>query len=207
MNTILVVESSPMGERSVSRRLTAELMAELLKAHPGGEVRVRDLARHPLPHLSAEALAAFAVPPAQRDARQAEAARASEEAVDELLAADILVIGAPMWNFGPPSGLKAWVDHVSRAGRTFSYTAAGPRGLVKARRAFVVATSGGVYSGGPARENDFVTPYLRAVAGFLGVGEVTVVRAEGLAIPELKDVAYETARRAIPGLVGALAAA
>src|SRR4051812_48809473 len=112
MKKILVVESSPMGERSVSRRLTKDIVDELLRQHPGSEVTVRDLAKNPLPHATPESLSAPAAPVA-----------------DELLAAEIVVIGAPMWNFSLPSGLKAWIDHAARAGRTFSYTASGPQGL------------------------------------------------------------------------------
>jgi len=207
MKNILVVESSPMGERSVSRKLTKELVAALVERYPESQVSVRDLAERPLPHLDPESFAAFAAAPDKRDLAQTAAAAASERAVDELLAADIVVIGAPMWNFGPPSGLKAWVDHVARAGRTFSYTAEGPRGLAGGRKVYVVAASGGVYSSGPALGMDFLTPWLKAVLGFMGMTDVSFIRAEGLAIPPLKDAAYEKARREIPELVGALVAA
>lgn len=187
MKNILVVESSPMGEKSVSRRLTKELVAALSERHPGSKVSVRDLVEEPLPHFNG--------------------ANASDRAVDELLAADIVVIGAPMWNFGPPSGLKAWVDHVARAGRTFSYTAEGPRGLAGGRQVYVVAASGGVYSSGPAQGMDFLTPWLNAVLGFLGMTEVSFIRAEGLAIPGLKETAVEKASRDIAELLGAPVAA
>mgnify|MGYP001586557060 FL=1 len=185
MKNILVVESSPMGEKSVSRKLTKELVAAPLERHPGSRMSVRDLVEEPLPHFNG--------------------ANASDRAVDELLAADIVVIGAPMWNFGPPSGLKAWGAHVARAGRTFSYTAEGPRGLAAGRQVYVVAASGGVYSSGPARAMDFLTPWLKAVLGFLGMTDVSFIRAEGLAVPPLKDAAYENARREILELVGPLA--
>lgn len=207
MKNILVVESSPMGEKSVSRKLTQELVAALVERHPGSRVVVRDLADSPLPHLSAETLAAFGTAAEKRDDAQTAAARASERAVDELLAADIVVIGAPMWNFGPPSGLKAWVDHVARAGRTFSYTAEGPRGLASGRQAYVVAATGGVYSSGPAQGMDFLTPWLKAVLGFFGMTDVSFIRAEGLAIPQLKDAAVQKASRDIVELIAASVAA
>src|SRR5947209_315192 len=120
MKNILVVESSPMGAQSVSRRLTKEVLDGLRKRHPGGTVIVRDLAERPLPHLGAAQIAAYYTPAEKRGDDLKAAVRLSDEAVDELLAADIIVIGAPMWNFGLPSALKAWIDHVVRAGKTFA---------------------------------------------------------------------------------------
>lgn len=201
MKKILVVESSPMGEKSVSRKLTREIVIGLLREHPGSVVRTRDLSEEPLPHLSLAELAAFGAPPGG-DA----AARASDEAVAELLDADIVVIGAPMWNFGVPSALKAWIDHVVRAGRTFAYTASGPRGLAGGKKVYVAASSGGVYSEGPGKANEFVESYLRAVFGLIGIDELTVVRAEGLAIPGLKETALERARRQLSKLLPAASA-
>ncbi|MBI3547561.1 MAG: NAD(P)H-dependent oxidoreductase [Elusimicrobia bacterium] len=201
MKKILVVESSPLAEASVSRRLTKDVVAALLVEHPGSEVATRDLAARPLPHLSAEALSAFAAAPEARSPAQREAARASEEAAAELLAADVVVIGAPMWNFGVPSALKAWIDHVVRAGKTFSYSAQGPKGLAAGRRAIVASASGGIYSEGPGEAMDFHAAYLRAVLAFIGISDVSVVRAEGLAIPGVQETAYEKAR----GMVAAAA--
>lgn len=201
MKKILVVESSPMGEQSVSRRLTKDILDELLKKHPDSEVTLRDLAKDPLPHVTLESLSASATPAEKRGARQVEAARASDQVVDELLAADIVVIGVPMWNFSLPSGFKAWIDHVARAGRTFAYTAGGVKGLAGGRKVFVATASGGVYSEGPGQAMDFVAPYLRAFLGFLGIEDVSFVRAEGISIPHLKGGAYEKARRTIAGVV------
>jgi FMN-dependent NADH-azoreductase len=201
MKKILVVESSPMGERSVSRRLTKDIVDGLLKKHPGSTVVVRDLAAHPLPHLSAEHLGAFFTPAEKRDAAQRAAVRASDEAIDELLAADFVVIAAPMWNFGVPSVLKAWIDHIARAGRTFTYSAAGPKGLATGKKAYVAAASGGIYTHGPSQAYDFSGPYLRAVLGFIGITDVSFVHAEGLAIPEKKETAYENARQKVEELM------
>jgi FMN-dependent NADH-azoreductase len=106
----------------------------------------------------------------------------SDVAVDELLASDIIVIGAPMWNFNIPSSLKAWIDHVARAGRTFTYGANGPEGLAKGKKAIVVVTSGGKYSDGPAKAMDFHATYLKSVLGFIGITDVSFVRAEGVSM-------------------------
>lgn len=182
MKRILVVESSPSGESSASRRVARELLAELVKKEPGSTVVFRDLAEKPLPHLTAQTVAG---------------SQASDEVIDELLAADVLIIGAPMWNFGPPSVLKAWMDHAARAGRTFKYSAEGIQGLAAGRKAYVVVSSGGVYSQGAAQAADFLTPYLRSFLNFLGITDVSVVRVEGLAIPDLKAGAFEKARAQI----------
>jgi len=203
MKNILVVESSPMGERSVSRRLTKEVLDGLRRLHPGSAVIVRDLAARPLPHLGAEQIAAYYTPDEKRDESLRAAVRLSDEAVDELLAADLVVIGAPMWNFGLPSALKAWIDHVVRSGRTFTLGADGAKGLAAGKKAYVVTASGGVFSSGPYKDYDFQAPYLRAVLGFIGVTDVTFLRAEGLNDPRTKDTAYAKARGEVDALFAA----
>jgi FMN-dependent NADH-azoreductase len=200
MKNILVVESSPMGPQSVSRRLTMEVLDGLRKRHPDSKVIVRDLSARPLPHLGAEQIAAIFTPAEKRGEALREAVRLSEEAVDELLAADVVVIGAPMWNFGVPSGLKAWIDHIVRAGRTFAFGPDGAQGLVAGKKVYVVTASGGVFSEGPYKAYDFQAPYLRAVLGFLGLTDVTFVRAEGLSDPRTKDAAYEKAQKEVEAL-------
>lgn len=202
MKKLLVIQSSPRKSDSVSRKLTAELV-ERLKERENYEVRERDLSASPLPHLGAEQLAAFFTPAQQRNAELNEAAKLSDEAVDELLAADVVVLSAPMWNFSVPSVLKAWIDHVSRAGRTFSYGAEGPTGLAGGRTVYVLSASGSVFSDGPLRQMDFLEPYLRAVLGFLGITDVRFVRAEGLGIPGVKEGALEKARQRIGELTAA----
>jgi FMN-dependent NADH-azoreductase len=183
--TILHIDSSPLGDLSVSRKLTAKTMAELKKRYPDSTVIVRDLGTTPLPHLDSATLAAFMTPPDQRNAALAQAIKPSDQAVDELLAADILVIGAPMWNFGIPSMLKAWIDHIVRAGRTFRYTATGAEGLIPAgKKAIVVSARGSVYSEGPMRDFDYQESYLKTVLGFIGIRDVFFVRAEGVALGE-----------------------
>lgn len=180
--TILHVDSSPAGERSVSRKVTARALAELKKQHPGAAVIERDLATQPLPHLDSLSIGAFFTPPANRNEALSEAVRLSDLLVDEVLAADAIVIGAPMHNFGIPSSLKAWIDHVVRAGRTFKYTENGPVGLVPANKKVIVALArGGVYSDERMKAFDYQETYLRTVLGFIGLTNISFVRAEGVA--------------------------
>ena len=186
--TILNIESSPLADRSVSRKLTAQVIADLKAKHPDSKVIERDLAANPLPHLNGLTIAAFYTPPEQRNPVLSEAVKVSDAAVDEVLAADIIVIGAPMHNFGIPSSLKAWIDHVVRTGRTVRYGEWGPEGLVPSnKKVIVVSARGGVYSDGPMKSLDFQETYLRAVLGFIGLTDIEFVRAEGMARTGIGD--------------------
>jgi len=186
--TILKVESSPLADRSVSRKLTAKVLAELKAKHPDSKVIERDLAESPLPHLNGLTIAAFYMPPEQRNDLLSEAVKLSDEAVDEVLAADVIIIGAPMHNFGIPSSLKAWIDHVVRTGRTVRYGAWGPEGLVPSnKKVIVVSARGGVYSDGPMKSLDFQETYLRTVLGFIGLTDIAFVRAEGTARTDIGE--------------------
>ncbi len=196
---VLIIQSSPRGEESVTRKLTQELL-ERLGAREGLHVTERDLTSNPLPHLRPAQLAAFFTPAEQRSDALREAVRLSDETVDELLAADAVVISVPMWNFSVPSVLKAWIDHVVRAGRTFSYGPDGPKGLVADKPVYVISASGGVFSSGPLRNMDFLEPYLKAVLGFIGIHDVTCTRAEWLSDPRVKDVAYARAQEKIAAI-------
>jgi len=183
--TILHIDSSPLGDRSVSRKLTAKTVAELQAKHPGSTVIMRDFGANPLPHLSGTTLAAFYTPADKRDAALNEAVKLSDQAVDEVIAADIIVIGTPMWNFGIPSSLKAWIDHIARAGRTFKYGATGPESLLApGKKVIIVSSRGGVYSNGPMKAMDYQETYLKAVFGFLGLHDVSFIRSEGAAMGE-----------------------
>ena len=174
-----------MGERSFSRKLGAKVLSELQVKFPGSILKTRDLAAQPLPHLSARTLGAFFTPPEQRTPELVAAAAESDAAIAELKAADIVVIGAPMWNFGIPSSLKAWIDHVARAGHTFKYGANGPEGMLDpAKKVIIVSSRGGVYSAGPMAAMDFQEDYLRSVLGFLGLRDISFVRTEGVALGE-----------------------
>ncbi len=194
MSTVLVVNSSASGDASVSRALVDGAVAELKAQDPTVRVVTRDLGTSPVPHLTAETVTGVRGAEATTEA-EAAARALSDTLIGELEAADVIVIGAPMYNFGIPSTLKAWFDHVLRAGRTFSYSAAGPKGLLEGKRAIVVATRGGLYSEGPAQVMDGQEPHLRTMLGFIGIKDVVFVRAERLGMgPEARDAAIGAAR-------------
>ena len=193
---ILHVTSSPRGNASYSNRVAANVLDELRARDPGASVTVRDLARHPLPHIGDDFVAATRSPSGpQTDAQRTLLAR-SDELVDELFAADVIVIAAPMINFTIPSNLKAWIDYVARAGRTFRYSEKGPEGLVKGKQVILVAARGGVYADA-GKALDFQLPYLKSVLGFLGITDIEVLEVEGTAYgPDAaeKAVAAATAK-------------
>jgi FMN-dependent NADH-azoreductase len=193
---ILYVTSSSRGAESYSNRVAQNVLDELLARHPGAAVTVRDLAREPLPHIGDDFVAATRSPNGpQTDAQRALLAQ-SDALVDELLAADLIVIAAPMINFTIPTNLKAWIDFVARAGRTFRYSEKGPEGLVTGKQVIVVAARGGIYSGA-GNALDFQVPYLKGALGFLGLTDVEVLEVEGTAYgPEAaeKAVVAATAR-------------
>ena len=181
MSTVLVLNTSITGAFSASRPLVEETVAKLQATDPNLRVVTRDLALTPVPHLTPATVGAIGKDePATDDAIAARAL--SDELIAELKAADTIIIGAPMYNFGIPSTLKAWFDHVLRAGITFRYTETGPVGLLKGKRAIVVETRGGQYSEGPGQAMDAQEPHLRTLLGFMGITDVTFVRAEKLAL-------------------------
>lgn len=187
---VLHIDSSILGDHSVSRRLSAKVVEHLRHSSPGTEVTYRDLADEPLAHVSPAYLTPNA--PAEVQAQQAE----GQTVLDEFLAADAVVIGAPMYNFTIPSQLKSWIDRLVVAGKTFRYTDSGPVGLVEpSKKVIIVSTRGGLYGHGtPGAVNDFQEPYLRAVLAFIGVTNVEFVRAEGVAYgPEVKQAALDAA--------------
>jgi FMN-dependent NADH-azoreductase len=186
---ILQIISSAQGAQSFSTRLSQGIIDKLLAAHPGSTVVVRDVATHPFPHLEEAHLQAYFTPAEGRSDGQQEAVRHSDEAIAEVMAADVLVIGVPFYNFSITSSLKAWLDHLTRAGITFRYTATGPEGLIKGKKVYLAVASGGIYSEGPMQAADFATPYLRFMLGFLGMTDVTVARAEGVKIPDVQATA------------------
>lgn len=190
---ILNIISSPRGAASFSIKLGHGIVDKLQAANPGSTVQVHDLATKPFPHLEEAKLQSLFTPAESRTPEQQEAARHSDDAIREIQEADAIVIGAPLYNFGIPSTLKAWIDHIARAGITFRYTEAGPEGLVKGKKVYLAVSSGGVYSEGPYAAYDFVVPYLKAVLGFLGMTDVTVVRVEGTATPGAGETALAKA--------------
>lgn len=184
MSSVLVLTSSASGAGSISTRLVNEAVGQLRASNPGLHVISRDLDANPIPHLTADANVAVRGEPiteAQRRARQL-----SDDLIAELKAADTIVIGAPMYNFGIPSTLKAWFDHVLRPGVTFSYGADGPQGLLPGKKAIVIESRGGLYSEGPAQGMDSQEPHLRTMLGFAGISDVSFVRAEKLAMGDVE---------------------
>ena len=198
---LLHLDSSILGGNSASRKLSAAIVDQLTKAAPGLDIISRDLALQPLSHLSGEHLAAAQGAVPESPALQKDIA-ASQAALDEFLAADIVVIGAPMYNFGIPSQLKAWIDRIAVAGKTFRYTANGPEGLAGNKRVIVAVSRGGLYSAGmPAAAFEHVESYLRGVFGFLGVTDLEIVVAEGLQTgPDQREKAMSGALQAVTEL-------
>jgi FMN-dependent NADH-azoreductase len=200
MTNILILDSAATGESSVSRKLTDGLAETIRRRHPGARIVRRDIGAEPVPHLDGETTSAIRGGEAETDAARA-AVALSDALIAELKAADLIVIGAPMYNFGMASTLKAWFDHVLRAGITFSYSEAGPEGLVKGKRAIVVETRGGLYSEGPAAAMDSQEPHLRTLLGFIGIDDVAFVRAEKLGFgPEAAEAAIAGAVVQLDGL-------
>ncbi|WIG55266.1 MAG: FMN-dependent NADH-azoreductase [Rhodanobacteraceae bacterium] len=189
---LLHIDSSVLGENSASRSLTAAIVARLRAEHhadqPGIEVIRRDLAAQSLPHFTP--VLAEGHPCVARNG----------EILDEFLAADIVVIGAPMYNFTIPTQLKAWIDRVLTAGKTFRYTENGPEGLAGDKRVIIASSRGGIYSQGPAASVDFQETYLKHVFGFIGIHDVEFVRAEGLNLGvEQRETALRQAHAQIEG--------
>ncbi|MCX8281961.1 FMN-dependent NADH-azoreductase [Phyllobacterium sp. 0TCS1.6C] len=197
MSSILLVTSSPRGDASHSTRIARDFARRLQAGLPNSELVTRDLASDPLPHIDADFASGIYTPAeARTPAQQAVVAR-SDALVDELFAADTIVISTGFINFGISSNLKTWIDHIARAGRTFSYGADGAKGLVTGKKVYVVLASGGVYSDGPAVAFDQATPYLRTVLGFLGMTDIEFVRIEGVAMgpeAEARAIAEAVAR-------------
>ena len=181
MTHVLLITSSLNGADGQSSRLAARYLDALRRTEPGLTVTHRDLAADPPPHLDGATFRAFATPADERDDEQRARVAWSDRAIAELQAADLVVVAAPMYNFGVPSVLKSWMDHVARAGITFRYTENGPEGLLTGRRAVVISTRGGRYAGTPA---DSHTPFLKTFLGFIGLGPVDFIHAEGLAMGE-----------------------
>jgi len=199
MSKILFVHSSARGSASASRQLAEHFKAAAISA--GAAVSEIDLAAHKPQPLDEATLGAFFTPVEQQSAEQAQLVKASEQYIEGLLAADTLVISAGMYNFSLPSTLKAYLDQTLRAGRTFRYTENGPEGLVKGKKAVLILTMGGVYSQAPMSSMDFLTPYLKSVLGFIGITDVEVVLAEGLAVgPENAAAAIENAKQQLDDL-------
>lgn len=206
---LLHIDSSPLGEASISRRLTSAIVQAWREADRTLAVTYRDLAASPPDHLGGELMQVVKFRDLENlnDRQKAELAL-TDTLVDEFLAADIVVIGAPMYNFTVPTQLKAWIDRIAQAGRTFRYTAAGAEGLAGGRKVIIASSRGGRYAGTPAEAAmDHQEAFLRAVLGFVGVTDLEVVRAEGVAMgAEALDAALAAARERIARLALPVAA-
>ena len=179
MANILRIDSSARTEGSVSREMTDHFIESWLKNHPSDAVTVRDLVKTPPPHITEMTIGAFYTPEDQHIPEMTTAIALSDELIDELEAADILVISAPMYNFSIPSSLKAYIDQIVRIGRTFAMGDNGPQGLVGDKKVFILTASGSVYSEGPLASYNQLAPYMSTVLGFLGMTDVTYISTEG----------------------------
>ena len=179
MNRLLQLKSSIFSNGGQSSRLADEFVAAWRTAHPAARIIARDFARDPVPHLTAERFQSFLAKPEERNAEQQAVVAYSDTLIDELRRADVIVLGLPMYNFGVPSQLKAYFDHIARAGVTFRYTEKGPEGLLTGKKVYVFAARGGLYAGTPL---DTQTAYVKDFLRLLGITDVDFVYAEGLNI-------------------------
>lgn len=191
MKTLLQINTSLYSSDGQSSALAARFVEKWQQANPAGRVIVRDLAANPVPHLTAERFDAFRTPAEDRTAVQAALVAESDELIDELRAADIVAIGLPMYNFGIPSTLKAWIDHVARAGVTFRYTETGSIGLLADRKVLLFAARGGKYKDTP---RDTQTAFISNFLNFIGIRDIEFVYAEGLSMgDDVRQQAMATA--------------
>lgn len=193
---ILHIDSSALGDNSASRRLTASIVATLREGSPSATVAYRDLAAAPPAHLTGAVLQAMnAAETNGLNATQQQERTLTDALLEEFLAADVIVVGAPMYNFSIPTQLKAWIDRIARAGKTFKYTENGPVGLAGGKQVLIASSRGGAYSTNEAmRALDHQEAYLRTVFGFFGITDVNIVRAEGLNMGEaVRSAAFDQA--------------
>ncbi|MBW8732761.1 MAG: NAD(P)H-dependent oxidoreductase [Asticcacaulis sp.] len=203
MSKVLIIKSSAAGAGSVSNRLIDQFRNSYAAGHLDATFTENDLGRHPLPPLSALNLAGFAGTAAESPDEVA-LSETSERLVSEIEAAGLVVIGAPMYNFGVTALLKTWFDYVLRAGRTFRYTETGPVGLLTGKKAIVIESRGGLYSEGPAAVMDSQEPHIRTMLGFVGITDVTFIRAEKLSMgPDARDAAIAAASNDLGKLAAA----
>lgn len=198
MKRILHLKSSLLGKDSYSIKLGNAIVVKIQEKYPQYELEELNLVEIEIPHLTPAVLRTFFIPTDQLVEEEKKSISLSNKLVKQLMAADIIVIGAPLINFTIHSSLKAWIDHITRAGITFGYGEDGrPIGMVTGKKVYVAMASGGVYSEGQGKANDFVAPYLQAFLGFLGMTDLIVFRAEGLKVPGIKETAMVKAIESI----------
>ncbi|MBC9933213.1 FMN-dependent NADH-azoreductase [Chitinophaga qingshengii] len=189
MGNILHIISSARGEASNSIMLGNRIVEKLQQRHPGKELVTIDVTRQPYEQLHGELVTAYRTPqPSLTDAQQ-RLLQVSDEAVAQLMAADIIVIGVPLYNFQMPAALKAWIDHIVRPSKTVAYKDGMPAGLLSGQKAYLAIASNGIYSEGPMSPYDFAEPYLRYILGFLGITDVSTYRIEGAGMTATRDTA------------------
>lgn len=194
MKHILHIMSSIQGKESYSIKLGQTIIEKIQEKYPDNILEELNLANMELPHLNQEFLGKLFTPSTLLKEEDKESIRFSDDFVKQLMTADIIVIGAPLYNFTIPSALKSWIDYITRPGITFGYGEDGrPNGLVTGKKVYIAMSSGGIFSEGPGKANDFVVPYLQAFLGFLGMTNLTAFRAEGLKVPEVKETAMKKA--------------
>lgn len=193
MKKILSIISSVNGSKSVTNQLASEIVSRLVAVDPLSEVKVFDLNEMKFPHINDLFWSSLFSNPDSHTEEQIAALRVSDQAIQDVMDADILVIGAPMYNFGIPSTLKAWIDHISRAGITFKFNADGSAtGLVHGKKVYLAISSGGIYSAAPQKDFDFTEGYIRAILGFIGITDIETFRVEGVAIPDMAATAISS---------------
>jgi FMN-dependent NADH-azoreductase len=199
MKKLLQINASLFSGNGQSTRMSDQFVAAWREAHPDGQVTLRDLGTNPVPHLTAQRFGALIAKPEERNAEQQVVVDFSDALIDEIRSADVIALGLPMYNFGVPSALKAYFDHIARAGITFRYTEKGPVGLLTGKKVYIFAARGGVYTGTPL---DTQTGYVRDFLRFIGIDDVEFVYAEGLNMGEAsKQAALTDAQAAILQLI------
>ena len=189
MTRLLVIETSPRGDHSISRNLTRRFVTSWQEAHPDGEVVIRDLMETDLPFVNAPWLQAYFTPAEQHSPEMKDILRLSDELVAELIAADHVVIATPVYNYNVPAALKAWIDHIVRTGLTLGFDG---KGLLQGKTATVLMASGGVYTeGSPIRDRDIATQYLRLILNVIGITDIDVIAAGGAKVVDLGEVTRE----------------
>lgn len=197
MKKILHINSSTRGVESVTRQLGIAIIEKIRMTDPKIVVQELDLSNNPFPHLGQDKINSFFTPEEFRTPEQIIAIKQSDDAIEQLKEADILVISAPMYNFSITSSLKAYFDHIARAKVTFEYSSTGSEGLLKNKKAYIAFGSAGVFDNEQMRGFDFAVPYIKHFLGFIGIQDVSVFRVEGTAIPEMQDTAMQNAINSI----------
>ncbi|WP_342648478.1 NAD(P)H-dependent oxidoreductase [Mucilaginibacter sp. CSA2-8R] len=197
MKRILHLTSSILGSESKSIKLGRAVVDKVIEKYPGSSIEEVNLVELEVPHLTPATFQSFLVPGDQLTDDDRQSIRYSEQFIAQLQAADVLVVGAPLYNFTIHTALKSWIDHITRPGVTFKYSEQGPVGLITGKKVYIAFSSGGVYSHGPGAANDFVIPYLVTFFRLLGLTDVTVFRAEGLKVPGIMEHAMDKAIQSI----------